>query len=186
MLDFIIKYWLEVLFGLIVAGLAYFARHYYNLWKESQNAQKEKMQEEILQKIQEDYEKDMNEMRATIDQLGKVVLAVQGKQFKNDCKILLATDTNINYETFDNLHMEYEIYKSLGGNGLGEKLFDLVQEKYSNQLTGKDYLDMFVKGFRPCVPGNCQHYLDAQKWAISQQISAQQQQQKSKHLKEQG
>jgi len=35
MIDFIVKYWLEVLFTLICAGLAFLAKHYYSLWKES-------------------------------------------------------------------------------------------------------------------------------------------------------
>ena len=37
--------------------------------------------------------------------------------------------------------MEYDIYKSLGGNGFGSALFELVQEKYSNQMMQKDLTD---------------------------------------------
>jgi hypothetical protein len=33
MIDFIAKYWLEVIFSLIIAGVSFLAKHYYSLWK---------------------------------------------------------------------------------------------------------------------------------------------------------
>jgi hypothetical protein len=33
MTDFIIQYWLEFLFGGIIAVLGFFVKHYYQLWK---------------------------------------------------------------------------------------------------------------------------------------------------------
>lgn len=151
MFDFIVKYWLEVVFGIMVAALGAFARHYYKLWQESQNIQKEKMRADILKEMQNENQKQFDKLQASIDQLMKVVLTVQGKQFRVDCKELLTGENNqvITYDQFDNLHTEYEIYKSLGGNGLGEQLFALVQEKYSNQITGKDYATIFSQNFHP-------------------------------------
>ena len=51
MIDFIIKYWLEFLFSIVVAGLGFFARHYYKLWQGAQKAQKEKMRSDILKEM---------------------------------------------------------------------------------------------------------------------------------------
>ena len=159
MLDFIIKYWLEFIFGVIVAGLGAFARYYYKLWQQSQDMQKEKMRADILKEMQDENQKQFNKLQSSIDQLMKVVLTVQGKQFRTDCKELLSEeDKQITYDQFDNLHTEYENYKSLGGNGLGEQLFALVQEKYSNQITGQDYANIFSQNFHPCTPAACEHY----------------------------
>ena len=51
------------------------------------------------------------------------------------------------------------MYKSLGGNGLGEELFNLVQDKYSGQMMQKDQIDLLSKVFRPnaCNPNVCRY-----------------------------
>ena len=169
MIDFIVKYWLEFLFSIIAAGLGIFARHYYKLWQESQNLQKEKIRADILKEMQNENQKQFDKLQSAIDQLMKFVLTVQGKQFRTDCKDLL-TDTRsiITYDQFDNLHTEYEIYTSLGGNGLGQELFRLVQEKYSNQITGKDYANIFSQHFRPCTPGSCEYYIKTKQLEAAQ------------------
>ena len=64
MLEFILKYWVEVVFGLIVSGLSFACRRYWKLWREEQQHQKTEEQEAfydgILEKIDERFEK-MNE-----------------------------------------------------------------------------------------------------------------------------
>jgi len=35
MIEFITKYWLEVIFGIIVSILSFAVKHYYGLWKET-------------------------------------------------------------------------------------------------------------------------------------------------------
>ena len=48
MIEFIIKYWIEFLFGAIIGILSYFVKHYYKLWKsEEENKQSEKFKEGI-------------------------------------------------------------------------------------------------------------------------------------------
>ena len=37
--------------------------------------------------------------------------------------------------------MEHDVYTSLGGNGFGTALFELVKEKYSSQMMQKDLTD---------------------------------------------
>lgn len=62
--EFILKYWVEVVFGLIVSGLSFACRRYWKLWRAEQQYQKTKEQEAfydgILEKIDERFEK-MNE-----------------------------------------------------------------------------------------------------------------------------
>lgn len=136
MIDFIIKYWLEVLFGIIIGVLSYFVKRYYQLWK------KEK---EFIDKNRID--EGIKELKTSIDTLGKAVLEVQKKQFKIDCKFYLEDKHEISFEQFQNLQDEYEIYKSLGGNGPGHTLFELVQEKYSAQMMQKYQVDLLSENF---------------------------------------
>lgn len=61
MTDFILKYWFEVVFGLIVSGLSFACRRYWKLWRAEQQHQKTEEQEAfyngILEKIDERFEK---------------------------------------------------------------------------------------------------------------------------------
>ena len=136
MIDFIIKYWLEVLFGIIIGILSYFVKRYYQLWK------KEK---EFIDKTR--INEGIKELKTSIDTLEKAVLEVQKKQFKIDCKFYLEDKHEISFEQFQNLQDEYEIYKSLGGNGPGHTLFELVQEKYSAQMMQKYQVDLLSENF---------------------------------------
>ena len=161
MLDFIIKYWLEALFTLITVALGFFARHYYNLWRESQESQKEKMREDIIKQMQDETQKKFDNYEKKIEQLLHVVLEVQGKQFRADCQELLDCQDQITYAVYNNLHNEYEMYKSLGGNGLGEELFGLVQSKYEGQLMLKDQVGILTErlGVHPCNQQTCHYYM---------------------------
>lgn len=147
MIEFIVKYWLEVVFGLAVAVLTYFVKHYHSLWVEA----KDNKQKELLDQVKEDLKGYFQETIAKIDSsnraLLKAVFEVQQKQFKSDCKYLLEDTNNITFEQFENLHDEYNIYKSLGGNGSGSTLFDLVQEKYSSQMMQMDQVDLLSQNF---------------------------------------
>ena len=183
MLDFIIKYWLEVLFTLICAGFGFFARHYYKLWKDAQASQKEKLRTDILKEMQLETQKKFDEQQKNIEQLLHVVLEVQGKQFKTDCQEQLDNQDPITYAVYNNLHAEYEMYKSLGGNGLGEELFGLVQSKYEGQLMMKDQADIIAEklGAHPCNPQICHYYM---KVLADHKAQAQAQMQAREQIKE--
>lgn len=62
--EFILKYWVEVVFGLIVSGLSFACRRYWKLWRAEQQYQKTEEQKAfydgVLEKIDERFEK-MNE-----------------------------------------------------------------------------------------------------------------------------
>lgn len=155
MIDFIAKYWIQTLFGIVVGVLTYFIKHYYKLWKESQENQKNKFWDEIKIELKADNKALLQERESLLnsedekikaavskvtesnESLLNAVLNVQRKQFKMDCKILLEKVEDITFEEFEDLQEEYEIYKSLGGNGPGHNLFELVKIKYSAQVTQK-------------------------------------------------
>lgn len=166
MIDFIVKYWLQVLFGLIAAGLGFIAKHYYGLWKK----EKENKQNQILDSIKEELktynqeivtqkealltsedvklQEAIKKVEESNNQLMNVVLGVYNKQFKNDCRYLLENVNNITYEQFVNLQEEYDLYRILSGKEADERLFGLVQEKYSGQMMQQDQVALLVKEFR--------------------------------------
>lgn len=163
MIEFITKYWLEVFFSLIIAILSGFVKHYYQLWKKEQETQKNKFWTATKEELKQ-YNHDLLEQKQALltsedvklqqaiktvkesnENLLKAVLEVQKKQFKTDCKYFLEEAETISFEEFENLQDEYEIYKSLGGNGPGHTLFELVQEKYSGQTALKDSVSSLAK-----------------------------------------
>ena len=137
MIDFIAKYWLQTLFGIVVGVFSYFIKHYRSLWKESQENQKNKFWDEVKLELKADskallqeketlltledkkLEEAVNKVTESNNALLKAVLGVQRKQFVTDCRFLLEKNNEITFEEFEDLQEEYEIYKSLGGNGPG-------------------------------------------------------------------
>lgn len=137
MVEFIAKYWLEVVFGAIIGVLSFFVKKFYTLWKQNEIAQ-----EDI--KIQE----ALKDIRESNQNLLEAVLEVQRKQFMMDCYHLLSISDEITIDQFENIYKEYEIYRSLGGNGYGSTLFELVQDKYNTQLFSRDSVDMLHEYMR--------------------------------------
>ncbi len=62
------------------------------------------------------------------------LLAVQGHEFRNKCRKLLAQD-EIKQDEFEQLESDHIAYNGLGGNHKGDSLFDQVKTKYYAQLT---------------------------------------------------
>lgn len=89
MIDFILKYWVEFAFGLLVAGGGWFIKRYFTL--ESMRRQKE--QDEFYNKIKGEIDKehesskkddvalqeDMNALTTVLTSLKKGLLSVQGR-----------------------------------------------------------------------------------------------------------
>lgn len=165
MVEFIAKYWLEVIFSLIIGILSYLARYFYKLYRKEQEAQKKELLDSIKEELKNYNEEQLIQQRLVLSseddklqeaikqvessnsKLLSAVLEVQGKQFKNDCRQLLESKAGITYEQFDHLHAEFEIYKSLGGNGTGETLFDLVSSKYESQMMQQDQVTLLSRNF---------------------------------------
>ena len=162
MLQFIAQYWLEALFTLALGILGYLAKKFYSLWQYEQQTRKTNAEEALKNELKTYNESLMQEQKTLLDnenlklqetieevkaankKLLSAVLEVQRKQFKNDCYRLLEDDVVISIDQFENLYNEYEIYKSLGGNGYGSTLFDLVEEKYRNQAFTTDTANAFI------------------------------------------
>ena len=89
MIDFIMKYWVECAFGLLVAGVGWFIKRYFTL--EAMRRQQE--QDEFYNKIKSEIDKerknskeddvalqeDMNALSTLLTSLKKGLLSVQGR-----------------------------------------------------------------------------------------------------------
>lgn len=157
MTEFILKYWVEVMFGLIVSGLSFACRRYWKLWRAEQQHQKTEEQEAfyngILEKIDERFEKmnerfealdnkveqKINEVRKDVQNsdaeqkiLKEGLLSVQGNNFKRQCKALLEPTHQISDTEWLQHQIDFEAYERLGGNDDGHELHNAVAHKYYN------------------------------------------------------
>lgn len=134
MLDFIIKYWIEVLFSIITAGGLAFFKHYASLIKKELKSQKEEQQKAIETKIEvgnQEIKGIINDMGNKVNTLTGAMLEIQGKDFKNTCRELLSKDI-ITDDEYNLCEQEHKIYNALGGNHEGDALFEAVFKKYYN------------------------------------------------------
>ena len=155
--EFILKYWVEVIFGLIVSGLSFACRRYWKLWRTEQQHQKTEEQEAfydgILEKIDERFEKiderfeEMNNRITALDNkveknvqtsdaqqeiLKEGLLSVQGNNFNRHCKAILETTHKITETEWLQHQIDFEAYERLGGNDDGHDLHNAVAHKYYN------------------------------------------------------
>lgn len=71
-------------------------------------------------------------LTAVVDSLELIksgLLAVQGHEFRNKCRRLLAQE-EIKPEDYEQLESDHLAYNGLGGNHKGDSLFDQVKTKY--------------------------------------------------------
>lgn len=159
MVAFVLKYWIEVLFGVIAAGLGALSKYFYNLYKKEKNREKAdentKLTEnfkafaleehnELLRLIDENkkasdkmdelIQADMETTKQHLDALQKGVLGIQGRDFKTDCRTLLEHGHQITQSEWEEISEEHDIYNSLGGNHEGDRLYNDVSAKYHAQL----------------------------------------------------
>ncbi len=144
MLEFIIKYWVQVLLGTIVGALTFFCKKFYNLYIGEKKHQKTKEQEEFYKSIEtlikesiEESRREDSKLQAQINVMKNGILSIQGRDFKAQCREYLREDRDISIEDFELLQEEYDTYKSLGGNHDGDLLFNMVREKVTNIFTDK-------------------------------------------------
>lgn len=69
----------------------------------------------------------------SLDIIKEGLLAIQGHEFRNKCRRLLAKDT-ILLDEYEQLESDHMVYNELGGNHKGDSLFDQVKTKYYAQL----------------------------------------------------
>lgn len=154
-LEWLGKYWLNWLCGLIAGGAVFLAKHYIQIQKqvneEKQKDKEKNMSEQIIAtlegKIQGVEKKSAEEDMAIHEELDKIhsevntiesgILSIQGKQFKEMCEQILKQDY-ITVEEYEEFEEEYAVYKSLRGNHKGDALHARVVAKYDKQDNKKE------------------------------------------------
>lgn len=161
MLDFIVKYWLQVLFGVIVTVLTGVCRYLYTQIK----AERQRKQTDFQMSLREDiqgaiavdheklaasiavelktlsdkdtkFEEQITSLNETMQLIKTGLLSVQGATFKAQCRELLKPEHEITLAEYEQLVQDHHAYNALGGNHDGDQLFGLVKLKYENSITG--------------------------------------------------
>ena len=149
-LEWLGKYWLEWLCGLIATGALFFAKHYIKIqrqvneekWKDKEKNMCGKIITTLEDRIQGVEDKsatedviihnELDEIHSEVDAIESGILSVQGKQFREMCEDLLKQDY-ITVEEYEEFEEEYAVYKGLGGNHRGDSLHARVVAKVDKQ-----------------------------------------------------
>lgn len=171
-----LKYWVELILGLIVTGGGFLIKRYLRLEKEERQREQKEYFDNVLKKIQSEnqqvlkslekehdkmnqnsedkydeintkvdkaleagreesksddavLEKEISVLEKNITALTAGVLSMQGKEFRNNCRKLLAEDHVITLDEWEELDKDHTAYNGLGGNHKGDHLFSLVKKK---------------------------------------------------------
>lgn len=172
----VLKYWVELVLGLIVAGGGFLIKRYLRLEREERQREQKAYFDKMLEKIQSEnqqvlkslekehdkmnqksedkyneintkvdealeagreesksddavLEKEITVLEKNITALTAGVLSMQGKEFRNNCRKLLAEDHVITLDEWEELDKDHTAYNGLGGNHKGDHLFSLVKKK---------------------------------------------------------
>jgi hypothetical protein len=152
--EFIIKYWLQFLLGLLTMGITFWVKHYSSWVLKKRAEDKEKFVQEIIDKMKIEMEEEnarfrkeseeadfsieeeISTMNKTVESLKQGVLSIQGKQFKDNCRRLLEQGHEITLDEYRMCCEEHDIYNKLSGNHDGDTLFNLVSKKAEKLLGG--------------------------------------------------
>lgn len=136
LLEFVIKYWVEFAFGLIVTGGGYFIRRYLKMRENEQNRERAKFydnfKKDIFIKYDEIKKESKNgdlELQKQLDLLRKGILSLQKKEFFKECQALLEEDHELTLDEYQQCIEDHDVYNGLKGNHRGDSLFALVEEK---------------------------------------------------------
>jgi hypothetical protein len=132
MLEFILTYWIEVLFGAVIAIGGYMVKRTLKSYRQERLEEKNAFLESIKKEISAEFERSNSketELAGEIKTLKAGLLSIQGRAFKNNCKRLLDPDHEISLEEYEEITKDHDAYNSLGGNHNGDELFILVRKK---------------------------------------------------------
>ena len=140
-LEIVLKYWLQVLLGLAVAGFGLFHKKIM-AWRDAHKKQEAQvLKDSIVKEVRDALDtlterSDENDriMRGQMNELRAGLLAIQGDAFKQKCHNLLLEEHHITLSEFENISKDHEAYNGLGGNHEGDQMFDLVRRKFENTL----------------------------------------------------
>lgn len=138
MLEFILKYWIEFLFGLVIAGGGFIIKRTLKSYKQERADEKKEFLKEIQKEIQAEFvrsDKKETELQNEIKILKNGLLSIQGRTFKSNCKKLLEENHEISLEEYEEITKDHDAYNSLGGNHNGDQLYQLVRQKVENSWT---------------------------------------------------
>ena len=148
MLQFIAQYWLQVLFGLLISGGGLYLKHCRKVIAKYKEDQKEEFHTIIIKEVGNKISTSLNPIIEKIDNIEetnkiltnkisiveKGLLSVMGSNFKRRCEAFFQPEHEISLQEFNELQEDHEAYNALGGNHIGDQLFDLVCEKYSHTV----------------------------------------------------
>lgn len=138
MLEFILQYWVEFLFGLVVAAGGFIIKRILKSYKQERVEEKKEFLKEIQKEIKSEFtgrdQKDV-ELQNEIKALKNGLLSIQGRTFKASCKKLLEEGHEITLEEYEEITKDHDAYNSLGGNHNGDQLYSLVRHKVENSWT---------------------------------------------------
>ena len=136
LLEFVIKYWVEFAFGLIVTGGGYFVRRYLKMKENEQNRERTKFYDNFKKdifikydEIKKESENGDLELQKQLDLLRKGILSLQKKEFFKECQALLEEDHELTLDEYQQCIEDHDAYNGLKGNHRGDSLFALVEEK---------------------------------------------------------
>lgn len=170
----IVKYWVELLLSLVVAGGGFLIKRYWRLEQEQHQREQQEFFDKMLQNFQtgalqslanehikmnqisdERYqetneriddaleesreddkkiEQEVGTLQNQISALTAGVLSMQGKEFRNACRKLLAEEHIITLDEWEEITKDHFAYNGLGGNHKGDELFTLVEIKFKSGL----------------------------------------------------
>lgn len=155
MIDTIINYWVVAACGLVAAFftwlIRYIIRNENKKFQELLETREEKAKEAVICKLQKEIDEEVNKsnnsdkainadiesLKISVNNLTRGLLTVQGKEFKEDCRILLDPDHEITIDEYEDIVEDHEAYNGLGGNHRGDSLFRSVMKKWNSQVRGE-------------------------------------------------
>lgn len=132
MLEFVLKYWIEFLFGVVIAVGSFMIKRTLKSYRQERADEKESLLAGIKAEIRAEFErsnKKENELAEQIKVLKAGLLSIQGRTFKSNCRRLLDPDHEISLEEYEEITKDHDAYNSLGGNHNGDQLYMLVRKK---------------------------------------------------------
>lgn len=151
MIEFLAKYWIEFVFGIIAAWLLGKIKKIQDLEKKAEEDAQKKLSDDIMKQVDEKLINLSNEsasgdkelhvqidsLNLKVDNMSKAILSMQGKQFKDTCKMFLQDDYVISTEEYLECIKDHDAYNGIGGNHQGDLLFKAVCKKYNAQVQGE-------------------------------------------------
>lgn len=148
MIDFIVKYWVEFLFGLIISGATVAYNFIARQIKKNRQEQFDSQLDTLYVKITDSFNEKMTPLQeedkhinSRIDQLHNDlevmrdgILSLHRRRFVDDCRKLLNQESEITQEDYERLKREHRTYNALGGNHEGDEMYNLFLKKYEAQL----------------------------------------------------